>query len=105
MNTSNKGRLEIELGQKHIIIQRRYEAVGAFNDLLIAIWFLIGSFFFLSSSLVTDGTWLFVAGSAQLLIKPIIKLTSLIHVSRVLRTQDKTTDVTCVADPDYKMSA
>ncbi|MGF1876975.1 YrhK family protein [Photobacterium frigidiphilum] len=43
---------------------------------------MIGSFFFLYDNLVTDGTWLFIAGSAQLLTKPIIKLASLIHVNR-----------------------
>ncbi|WP_041713324.1 YrhK family protein [Paraglaciecola sp. T6c] len=75
--------LDLDLGKRHIVIQRRYEALGAFNDLLIAVWFLIGSFFFLSESLVEDGTWLFIAGSAQLLIKPFIKLASLIHVARV----------------------
>tara|TARA_R110002012_G_scaffold320626_3_gene544778 strand:+ start:9564 stop:9824 length:261 start_codon:yes stop_codon:yes gene_type:complete len=75
--------LDLDLGRRHIVIQRRYEALGAFNDLLIAIWFLIGSFFFLNESLVEDGTWLFIAGSAQLLIKPFIKLASLIHVGKV----------------------
>jgi hypothetical protein len=49
---------------------------------MIAVWFLIGSFFFLSDSLVESGTWLFIAGSAQLIIKPLIKLTSLIHVGK-----------------------
>ena len=58
--------LELDLGREHIVIQRRYEAIGAINDLLIAVWFLIGSFFFLSNSLVERGTWLFIAGSAQL---------------------------------------
>ncbi|AJQ96114.1 YrhK family protein [Gynuella sunshinyii] len=39
------------------------------NDLLIAAWFLIGSFFFLNDALVESGTWLFIVGSA-------LKLTS-----------------------------
>ncbi|MCL1057759.1 YrhK family protein [Shewanella gelidimarina] len=69
--------------EKHVIIQRRYELLGAINDLLIAVWFLIGSFFFLTASLVESGTWLFIVGSAQLLIKPTLKLISLVHVSRV----------------------
>ncbi|UTW01571.1 YrhK family protein [Marinomonas rhizomae] len=47
---------------------------------MIAVWFLIGSFFFLNDSLVESGTWLFVVGSAQLIIKPLIKLISLVHV-------------------------
>ncbi len=85
MNYSTE--LDIDIGKQHIVIQRRYEALGAFNDLLIAVWFLIGSFFFLSQSLVDSGTWLFIVGSAQLIIKPIIKLTSLVHVGRVLKEQ------------------
>ena len=68
--------LDVDIGQEHIAIQRRYDALGAVNDLLIAVWFLIGSFFFLKESLTTDGTWLFILGSAQLLIKPLIKLIS-----------------------------
>ncbi|WP_261383577.1 YrhK family protein, partial [Vibrio crassostreae] len=74
--------LDVDIGKKHIVIQRRYEALGAFNDLLIAVWFLIGSFFFLNESLIESGTWLFIVGSAQLIIKPLIKLLSLVHVSR-----------------------
>lgn len=67
----------------HIVIQRRYDTLGALNDLLIAIWFLIGSFFFLNESLTYSGTWLFIVGSAQLMIKPIIKLIGLFHIGRV----------------------
>ncbi|MDF4850025.1 YrhK family protein, partial [Vibrio parahaemolyticus] len=48
--------LDLDLGSRHIVIQRRYEALGAANDLLIAIWFLIGSFFFLNDSLIESGT-------------------------------------------------
>uniref|UniRef100_A6VWH7 YrhK domain-containing protein n=1 Tax=Marinomonas sp. (strain MWYL1) TaxID=400668 RepID=A6VWH7_MARMS len=77
---ANGRELDIDIGNQHIVVQRRYEALGAFNDLMIAVWFLIGSFFFLNDSLVESGTWLFVVGSAQLIIKPIIKLISLVHV-------------------------
>lgn len=83
MQQSNE--LDVDIIDKHIIIQRRYEALGALNDLMIAIWFLLGSFFFLNESLVENGTWLFIVGSAQLIIKPLIKLTSLIHVGKVYR--------------------
>ena len=68
--TSNA--LEFDIGSDHIVIQRRYEAAGAINDLFIAIWFLIGSVFFFYEALTYDGTWLFVLGSAQLMIKPIL---------------------------------
>lgn len=82
---SDNKKLDVDIGQDHIVIQRRYDALGAVNDMLIAIWFLIGSFFFLKESLTTDGTWLFIAGSAQLLIKPLIKLIGLIHVGKVFK--------------------
>lgn len=85
--TANDKQLVLDLGQEHITVQRRYEALGAINDLFIALWFLIGSFFFLTASLVESGTWLFVVGSAQLLIKPSLKLMSLIHVSRIYRAR------------------
>ncbi|KUI97581.1 hypothetical protein VRK_31440 [Vibrio sp. MEBiC08052] len=83
MINRTKTKLDINIGSEHLVIQQRYEALSAFNDLLIAIWFLIGSFFFLSNSLVESGTWLFIVGSAQLLIKPFIKLTSLVHLYRI----------------------
>ncbi len=78
--------MDIDVGNHHIIIQRRYEALGALNDLLIAIWFLVGSFFFLNNALETKGTWLFILGSAQLLIKPTIKLAQLIHSKHITRS-------------------
>lgn len=87
MIRKNGRTLDIDLGSEHIIIQRRYEALGALNDLLIAIWFLIGSFFFLNDTLVEDGTWLFIVGSTQLLIKPLIKLTGLIHLNQICKTE------------------
>ncbi|PIE56435.1 MAG: hypothetical protein CSA34_03770 [Desulfobulbus propionicus] len=75
--------LKLHIGEEQIIIQRRYDALSALNDLLIAIWFLKGSFFFLSDSLVENGTWLFIFGSAQLFVKPVVKLTSLVHLQRI----------------------
>jgi hypothetical protein len=85
----NNPELDLDLGHRHVIIKRRYEALGAVNDLLIAIWFLIGSLFFLNQSLTESGTWLFVVGCIQLLIKPALKLSSLIHVSRVYQKQQE----------------
>lgn len=82
---------DINLKNRHIAIQRRYDFLSTLNDLLIAVWFLIGSFFFLNDALVQSGTWLFIVGSAQLLIKPAIKMTSLIHVERVRKRYNPTT--------------
>lgn len=85
----NGREIDIDIGRERLTIQRRYEALGAFNDLLIAIWFLIGSVLFLSDALVEDGTWLFIVGSAQLLIKPLIKLTGLVHIGRIMAGDQK----------------
>lgn len=83
MDSTQAREVDIDIGNRHIVIQSRYEALGALNDLLIAVWFLVGSFFFLNNALMESGTWLFIVGSAQLLIKPAIKLTSLIHLNRI----------------------
>ena len=83
LNQDNE--LDIDICQRHVVIQRRYEALGALNDLFIAIWFLIGSFFFLTDALIESGTWLFIVGSAQLIIKPLLKLTGLVHVGRIFQ--------------------
>ncbi|WP_320034351.1 YrhK family protein [Halarcobacter sp.] len=83
----NENELDLDIGNRHIVIQRRYEFIGAFNDLLIAIWFLVGSIFFLNDSLMESGTWLFIVGSAQFLIKPLIKVISLIHVANIYNAQ------------------
>jgi hypothetical protein len=80
---SQENNSAVEHHQNHSALQRRYEVLGAVNDLLIAVWFLIGSFFFLNDALVESGTWLFIVGSAQLLIKPTLKLIGLVHVDRV----------------------
>jgi len=82
-----KNKAEIDFGSDHIIIERRYRALGALNDLFIAIWFLTGSILFFFDSLMTGGTWLFVVGSLQLLLRPAITLAELVHVRRVYRSQ------------------
>lgn len=87
MDKEARPEFDLDLGHRHVVIQRRYEALGAVNDLLIAIWFLTGSIFFLNKSLAESGTWLFILGCTQLLIKPALKLSSLIHVSYVYQKQ------------------
>ncbi|TCP28764.1 YrhK-like protein [Scopulibacillus darangshiensis] len=61
-------------------VHQRYEWFHILNDVMIATWFLIGSFFFFYESLVEAGTWLFVIGSAQMLIRPAIRIAHKLHV-------------------------
>jgi len=79
--------LTVKVGHEELVIRRRYETLSILNDFLIAIWFLIGSFFFLNETLVTDGTWLFVIGSGQLLIRPTIRLAAHIHLQKLPSSQ------------------
>lgn len=75
--------ITIALGHDEILIRRRYELASIANDFLIALLFLVGSLMFLDPSLVELGTWFFVIGSFQLLIRPTIRLASHIHLQRI----------------------
>ncbi|MGA8259890.1 MAG: YrhK family protein [Arenicellales bacterium] len=74
--------LTLSIGDEQLVIGRRYQAASIVNDILIGVWFLAGSVLFFYPELEVAGTWLFVAGSTQLLIRPIIRLSHLIHVRR-----------------------
>ncbi|QGH68902.1 hypothetical protein GCE65_04840 [Pseudactinotalea sp. HY158] len=72
----------IHLGAQELVIRQRYEFLSIANDILIALWFLVGSFLFFSDSTVYAGTWLFVLGSVEMLIRPLIRLTRHVHLQR-----------------------
>lgn len=73
----------LTLGREQLVIRRRYQFISILNDFMIGVWFLIGSTFFLSSTLEDAGTWLFIVGSAQLVIRPVIRLSHHIHLRRL----------------------
>ncbi|OLO12951.1 hypothetical protein BTW10_01680 [Chromohalobacter japonicus] len=63
------------LGREELVIHRRHELASTVNDLLLGLWFTIGSIcFFYQGSVKEAGIWLFVLGSVQLLIRPVIRL-------------------------------
>lgn len=72
----------VHLGREELVIRQRYETIGIINDILIGLWFLVGSFFFLSTSLVEAGTWLFILGSIEMLIRPVIRFARRVHLNR-----------------------
>jgi hypothetical protein len=75
--------LTLRLGDEQIVIRRRYEVVSILNDFLIAIWFLAGSILFLWPSQEKVAIWLFIIGSGQFLLRPMLRLASHIHVQRI----------------------
>ncbi|GAA1201391.1 YrhK family protein [Prauserella alba] len=82
MADEDPGPLHIRIGDEELLIRRRYEVASIVNDLLIALWFTIGSVLFFSDSTEYAGTWLFLIGSVQLMIRPAIRLRRRIHLRR-----------------------
>lgn len=78
----NDGDTVIHFGREELIIRQRYEVVSIANDVLIGVWFLIGTIFFFYDSLVYYGTWLFLLGSIEMLIRPTIRLARRLHLQR-----------------------
>ncbi len=75
--------LRIPVGDEHVLVlHRRYEMLSILNDIMVALWFLIGSLLFFSESTQTAGTVLFVLGSVELLIRPVIRLVRNAHMRR-----------------------
>jgi YrhK-like protein len=74
--------LTLKLGAEQLVVRRRYEVASMLNDVLIGLWFVVGSCFFLYSSLQETGTWLFLIGSIQLLIRPMIRIAKDVHLRR-----------------------
>lgn len=75
--------LTLRIGHDELIIRRRYEVVSICNDILIALWFIAGSIMFFYSSMMVPGTWCFLIGSIELLVRPVIRLTRLVHIRRI----------------------
>ena len=75
--------LLLRIGHEELVIRKRYEVLSIGNDLLIAIWFVLGSVLFFSESTTVAGTWLFLLGSIQLMIRPLIRLHRRIRLRRL----------------------
>jgi hypothetical protein len=73
----------LHVGREELVIRHRYEVVSIINDLLIGVWFAIGSILFFNPDTSRAGTWLFLIGSVQLIIRPAIRLTRFIHLRRI----------------------
>ena len=74
--------LDLPFTRDEIVLRQRYEVASILNDLLIAIWFIVGSVLFFSESTTTAGTWLFLVGSIQLAVRPAIRLSRRVHLTR-----------------------
>lgn len=82
--------IALRFGHEEIIIRDRYETLSIVNDVLIALFFLAGSILFLWESTATVATWLFIAGSAEFLLRPVIRLARRTHLKRFGSGKDRT---------------
>lgn len=75
--------IEFRIGHEEVVLRRRYEVLSIVNDLLIGLWFVVGSILFFSEATTMAGTWMFLIGSIELLIRPLIRLARRVHIGRV----------------------
>lgn len=80
---TNDKALKIDIGHEELVIRRRYEALSIGNDVLIALWFLVGSILFFWESTATAATWCFLLGSVEFLARPAIRLSRHFHLQRI----------------------
>lgn len=85
-------RLTFNIGSDEIVIRQRWEVASIANDIVIALWFIVGSVMFMSESTKTAGVWFFLAGSIELMIRPAIRLARRIHLRRIGGPQSATDD-------------
>lgn len=78
----NNSNLMIHLGPEALIIHNRYQVLSIVNDILIGVWFLIGSIMFLYPSWKEIGTYLFIAGSVEMLIRPVTHFAHRVHLKK-----------------------
>ncbi len=75
--------LKLDIGHDELVIRQRYEALSIGNDVLIALWFLVGSILFFWESTTVAATWCFLLGSIEFLVRPVIRFTRLVHIRRI----------------------
>ncbi|MDH2290531.1 YrhK family protein [Cobetia sp. 10Alg 146] len=75
--------LTLRLGHEELVIHRRYELASIINELVLGLLFTIGSVCFFWDEWMTLGIWLFVIGSLQLTLKPLIRLARRMHLKRL----------------------
>lgn len=68
-----KGVNKSELSPKQWMLHARYELALTVIELLGAVFFIVGSFFFLSEATMQAGTWLFIIGSFFFALRPMVK--------------------------------
>lgn len=75
--------VKIDVGDEEIVISNRYESLSIVNDVLIGIFFFVGSILFYFKPLEFWAVTLFVLGSVDFLLRPTIRIARRIHLQRI----------------------
>lgn len=75
--------LDVHLERVELKVTSIYKLLYQINDVILGLVFLIGSFMFFRDSTMFAGTVLFVIGSVQMLIRPVISIIHDFHLSKV----------------------
>lgn len=75
--------LDLQLERVELKVTSIYKLLYQINDVVLGLLFLIGSFMFFKDSTMFTGTVLFVIGSVQMLIRPVISIIHDFHLSKV----------------------
>ena len=81
------GNFTFTMGHEQLVIRQRYEVLSILNDFLMGIWFVVGTIGFMFPQYQEAGLWLFLIGSVQMLIRPVIRLSHRIHLRRLPGTR------------------
>lgn len=75
--------LDLRVGRDELVVRDRYETLSIANDVLTALWFVVGSVLFFWESTTLAATWFFLLGSLEFLARPVIRLVRRFHLRRL----------------------
>lgn len=79
---SSSGNIDIRIGHEELVLRGRYEIISILNDILVGLWFVVGSILFFYQATGTIAIWFFVFGSVEMLIRPVIRLVRRAHLRK-----------------------
>ena len=77
--------ITISLGNEEIVLRQRYELLSILNEIGIFVFFTVGSVAFYWHELFNLGVTLFVIGSVQLGIRPLIRLSRRVQLRKLTK--------------------
>jgi hypothetical protein len=77
--------ITLTLGNQELVLRQRFELLSIINDIGIFLFFTVGSVAFYWHELFNVGVTLFVIGSVQLGIRPLIRLARRIQLRSLTR--------------------